>query len=177
MSKKKLVKDKNNKPKVVKVIRPSVLGGLGAIALSGVLVAGCICGYKNANENIKSIKSDFVNNNIEYREYIARKNAEIDYEYNNGSGDMTFEEWEKKKSKVNSMYNVYQAMTLFADDDVKEEYDDCIETRNGYTSVGTMSGVGLAVSSIITACDIGCDGFTETIIKTKKEKDEEEMVK
>ena len=67
MSKKKLVKDKNNKPKVVKVIRPSVLGGLGAIALSGVLVAGCICGYKNVNENIKSIKSDFVNNNIEYR--------------------------------------------------------------------------------------------------------------
>lgn len=177
MSKKKLVKDKNNKPKVVKVIRPSVLGGLGAIALSGVLVAGCICGYKNANENIKSIKSDFVNNNIEYREYIARKNAEVDYEYNNGSGDMTFEEWEKKKSKVNSMDNVDQAMTLFADDDVKEEYDDCIETRVSYTIVGTMSAAGLVVSSITTACDIGCDGFTKTIIKTKKEKDEEEMVK
>ena len=73
------------------------------------------------------------------------------------------------------MDNVNQAMTIFADDDVKEEYDDCIETRNSYTIVATMSAAGLAVSSIITACDIGCDGFTETIIKTKKEKDEEEM--
>lgn len=160
---------------MVKRPRVQALLGLGSVALTATMVAFGVDAAVKASNKLYNLESDFINNNMEYREYIARKNAEVDYEYNNGSGDMTFEEWEKKKSKVNSMYNVYQAMTLFADDDVKEEYDDCIETRNGYTSVGTMSAVGLAVSSIITACDIGCDGFTETIIKTKKEKDEEEM--
>ena len=145
------------------------------MALTATMVSFGVGAAVKASNKLYNLERDFINNNMEYREYIARKNAEVDYKYNNGSGDMTFQEWMNEKSDVNSMNNVEDAINLFADDDVKEEYDDCIETRNGYTSVGTMSAVGLAVSSIITACDIGCDGFTETIIKTKKEKDEEEM--
>ena len=175
MSKKKLVKDKNNKPKVVKVIRPSVLGGLGAIALSGVLVAGCICGYKNVNENIKSIKSDFVNNNIEYREYIARKNAEVDYEYNNGSGDMTFQEWMNKKSDVNSMNNVEDAINLFADDDVKKEYFDKKKSATDITILSCIESAATIISIAVTTSDIVDNDVTEEKIKYKKEKDEEEM--
>ena len=174
MSKKKLVKQ-NDEFRVVKRPRVQALLGLGSVALTATMVAFGVDAAVKASNKLYNLESDFINNNMEYREYIARKNAEVDYNYNNGSGDMTFQEWMNEKSDVNSMNNVEDAINLFADDDVKEEYDDCIETRNGYTSVGTMSAVGLAVSSIITACDIGCDGFTETIIKTKKEKDEEEM--
>ena len=174
MSKKKLVKQ-NDEFRVVKRPRVQALLGLGSVALTATMVSFGVGAAVKASNKLYNLERDFINNNMEYREYIARKNAEVDYKYNNGSGDMTFQEWMNEKSDVNSMNNVEDAINLFADDDVKEEYDDCIETRNGYTSVGTMSAVGLAVSSIITACDIGCDGFTETIIKTKKEKDEEEM--
>ena len=174
MSKKKLVKQ-NDEFRVVKRPRVQALLGLGSVALTATMVSFGVGAAVKASNKLYNLERDFINNNMEYREYIARKNAEVDYNYNNGSGDMTFQEWMNEKSDVNSMNNVEDAINLFADDDVKEEYDDCIETRNGYTSVGTMSAVGLAVSSIITACDIGCDGFTETIIKTKKEKDEEEM--
>ena len=174
MSKKKLVK-RNDEFRVVKRPRVQALLGLGSVALTATMVSFGVGAAVKASNKLYNLERDFINNNMEYREYIARKNAEVEYKYNNGSGDMTFQEWMNEKSDVNSMNNVEDAINLFADDDVKEEYDDCIETRNGYTSVGTMSAVGLAVSSIITACDIGCDGFTETIIKTKKEKDEEEM--
>ena len=174
MSKKKLVKQ-NHEFRVVKRPRVQALLGLGSVALTATMVSFGVGAAVKASNKLYNLERDFINNNMEYREYIARKNAEVDYKYNNGSGDMTFQEWMNEKSDVNSMNNVEDAINLFADDDVKEEYDDCIETRNSYTIVATMSAAGLAVSSIITACDIGCDGFTETIIKTKKEKDEEEM--
>lgn len=175
MSKKKLVKDKDNKPKVVKVIRPSVALGLGIMATAGTLFTCGIFGNINAKRDMQNIKSNFINNNIEYREYIARKNAEVDYEYNNGSGDMTLEEWMNKKSKVNSMKNVDEAINLFADDDVKEEYFDKKDSESNFGILSCVDGLITVVSTACTVFDIADDGFTK--IKTKKEKDEEEMVK
>ena len=174
MSKKKLVKDKENNPKVVKVIRPSVALGLGVIAVMGAVFAGSVCGNINAKNDMQNITKDFANNNIEYREYIARKNAEVDYKYNNGSGDMTFQEWMNKKSDVNSMNNVEDAINLFADDDVKKEYFDKKQSATDFAILSYIEGAVTFVSAAVTTSDIVDKGFTKEKIKYKKEKDEDE---
>lgn len=174
MSKKKLVKDKDNNPKVVKVIRPSVALGIGVIAVTGTIFVSSVCGNINAKNDMQNITKDFANNNIEYREYIARKNAEVDYKYNNGAGDMTFQEWMNKKSDVNSMNNVEDAINLFADDEVKKEYFDKKKSAKELAILGCIEGAVTIISTAVTTSDIVENDFTEEKIKYKKEKDEEE---
>lgn len=178
MLKKKLVKDENKKTKVVKILKPSVATGLGIIAAAAALTTASIGGKTSAKSEIQDIKNNFINTNIEYREYIAKKNAEVDYNYNNGSGEMTFQEWMKKKSEVNSMLDVDDAIAMFADDNVKNEYDK-MKDVSYVSNVGI--GVGSAVTGLatfLTSMEIFDSGFTKQITKTKtKENDEQEMTK
>ena len=174
MSKKKLVKQ-NDEFRVVKRPRVQALLGLGSVALTATMVASGVVAAIRADNKLDNLRSDFINNNMEYREYIARKNAEVDYNYNNGSGDMTFQEWMNKKSDVNSMNNVEDAINLFADDDVKKEYFDKKQSATDFAILSYIGGAVTFVSTAVITSDIVDKGFTKEKIKYKKEKDEEEM--
>ena len=174
MSKKKLVKQ-NDEFRVVKRPRVQALLGLGSVALTATMVAFGVDAAVKASNKLYNLESDFINNNMEYREYIARKNAEVDYNYNNGSGDMTFQEWMNKKSDVNSMNNVEDAINLFADDDVKKEYFDKKKSATDLTILSCIESAATIISIAVTTSDIVDNDFTEEKIKYKKEKDEEEM--
>ena len=174
MSKKKLVKQ-NDEFRVVKRPRVQALLGLGSVALTATMVSFGVGAAVKASNKLYNLESDFINNNMEYREYIARKNAEVDYNYNNGSGDMTFQEWMNEKSDVNSMNNVEDAINLFADDDVKKEYFDKKKSATDLTILSCIESAANIISIAVTTSDIVNNGFTEEKIKYKKEKDEEEM--
>lgn len=173
MSKKKLVK-RNDEFRVVKRPRVQALLGLGSVALTATMVASGVGAAAKAGNKLYNLESDFINNNMEYREYIARKNAEVDYKYNNGSGDMTFQEWMNEKSDVNSMNNVEDAINLFADDDVKKEYFDKKKSATDLTILSCIDSAANIISIAVTTSDIVNNGFTEEKIKYKKEKDEDE---
>ena len=174
MSKKKLVKQ-NDEFRVVKRPRVQALLGLGSVALTATMVASGVVATIRADNKLDNLRSDFINNNMEYREYIARKNAEVDYKYNNGSGDMTFQEWMNEKSDVNSMNNVEDAINLLADDDVKKEYFDKKKSATDLTMLSCIESAATIISIAVTTSDIVDNDFTEEKIKYKKEKDEEEM--
>ena len=174
MSKKKLVKQ-NDEFRVVKRPRVQALLGLGSVTLTATMVSFGVGAAVKASNKLYNLERDFINNNMEYREYIARKNAEVDYKYNNGSGDMTFQEWMNEKSDVNSMNNVEDAINLFADDDVKKEYFDKKKSATDLTILSCIESAANIISIAVTTSDIVNNGFTEEKIKYKKEKDEEEM--
>ena len=174
MSKKKLVKQ-TDELRVVTRPRVQALLGLGSVALTTTMVASGVVAAIRADNKLDNLRSDFINNNMEYREYIARKNAEVDYNYNNGSGDMTFQEWMNEKSDVNSMNNVEDAINLFADDDVKKEYFDKKKSATDLTILSCIESAATIISIAVTTSDIVNNDFTEEKIKYKKEKDEEEM--
>lgn len=174
MSNKKLVKQ-NDECRVVKRPRVQALLGLGSVALTATMVASGVVATIRADNKLDNLRSDFINNNMEYREYIARKNEEIEYNY--PFGEMTFEEYMNKKAQVNNTKNAAEAIKVFGDEKINEEYDKA-------SMQGQLGGVALSVGTLlglasigITSADLSLNGFMKKSVISKDEEDEDEMIK
>ena len=82
-----------------------------------------------------------------------------------------------KKAQVNNTKNAAEAIKVFGDEKINEEYDK--------TSMqGQLGGIALSVGTLlglasigITSADLSLNGFMKKSVISKDEEDEDEMIK